>query len=134
MGMGEGQGGNAVMADQAEVHRLKSEYAEAHDIQKQILNTTENGTCSYPMTLVNIAQIEVDMGVSKDEIQRNIEAARSRFTGKGDLRGMIYCDMIEAALSMREGDLVRAKTLFQKCLEFAWTGDSETLDSHLLGP
>ncbi|KAJ7458954.1 hypothetical protein FB451DRAFT_1182541 [Mycena latifolia] len=79
------------------------------------------------MTLLNIAQIDVEMGASKHEVQKNIDSASSRFNTMGDSRGTMYCDTIRAALDMRDGDLVVAKTLFQNCLRFAWGRTSEAV-------
>ncbi|KAJ7456154.1 hypothetical protein FB451DRAFT_1183942 [Mycena latifolia] len=116
---------STIMSNQADLHRVKSEYVEARDIQTQLLPKLEHGPHWHDFILVNIAQTDVEMGASKDDVQKNIHAATLRLNATGNTQGLIYCDTIRAALDMREGDLLAAKTLFQKTLEFTWARDSE---------
>ncbi|KAJ7476567.1 hypothetical protein FB451DRAFT_245548, partial [Mycena latifolia] len=129
-GLSKGETDYAVMNDQAEVHRLKSEYVEALHIQRQILHTTEE---PYQLAVVslNMAQIEVEIDTPKEDVHKHIDRANLRFSMIGYPVGFMYSDMIRAALCMREGDLLIAKNLFEKCLNIAWTKDNEAVSNCL---
>ncbi|KAJ7774020.1 hypothetical protein B0H16DRAFT_1684947 [Mycena metata] len=103
---------------QAEVHRLKSEYVEAHNIQTQILQNTATDNHEQAASLVNTAEIEVLMGISKTEIQKKIDASQVIFGPSNHALLTIACDTIQADLNLREGDL--SSTLFCKCLRLGW--------------
>ncbi|KAJ7495356.1 hypothetical protein FB451DRAFT_1478078 [Mycena latifolia] len=110
-----------ILDSQAELRQLKSEYIEARSLQTQILhNVSKQGLHEHAMALLNIALIDVESGGSRDAIQNNIDMAYLNFRDRGYWTGMEQCDMVGAALAMREGDLSVAHTLLRKCLKFAW--------------
>ncbi|KAJ7730816.1 hypothetical protein B0H16DRAFT_1696911 [Mycena metata] len=78
-GMPHGDLNYAVMNLQAEVHLLKSEYAEGHLILNQNLQKAlgDQNLYIYGITLVNLAEIEVFMGGPTDEIQRKIDTSKA---------------------------------------------------------
>jgi hypothetical protein len=57
------------------------------------------------------------IGTSKQDVQKNLDAAMLTFQTIGFDLGMVICDMTVAALLLREGDPVAAKVLFEKCLK-----------------
>jgi hypothetical protein len=109
------------MNAEAEVHRLKSEYFSARDIQLQLLheNSADMDPYRHAWALVNVAEIDVS-SIFQDDVQGKIHAAKSLFTAIEDVRGVRYCDVIQANLSLREGKILAAKTLFQDSLKFSW--------------
>ncbi|KAJ7716775.1 hypothetical protein B0H16DRAFT_1476526 [Mycena metata] len=82
-GMSYGDLNYSLMNSQAEVHKYKSEYIEAYNIQNQILQKMLEVHNDYRVgfTLINIAEIEVFMGVSKDLIQEKINASQAIIRG-----------------------------------------------------
>jgi hypothetical protein len=57
------------------------------------------------------------MGVPKDDVQRNIDRARLLFIAVGLKPWITICDVVLAALYLRERNLQGAKLLFEKCLK-----------------
>ncbi|KAJ7821330.1 hypothetical protein B0H14DRAFT_2831625, partial [Mycena olivaceomarginata] len=114
-----------IMKTQAEIHKCKSEYSEAWKIQTKMLQITRNQSpYQHAVVLLNLAEIAVSMGVQKQDVQENIELAKSIFTTLNLKPLIIYCDAILADLYIREKNLLAAKRLLKKCLKLV-TEDSE---------
>jgi tetratricopeptide (TPR) repeat protein len=110
----------SIMTNQAEVHKCKSEYSEAWKIDTEILQiTADRDPFWHAIALLNLAEIEVLIGVPKHDVEKNIDLARSIFTTVGRKSAIIYCDITLADLYLREKDLMRAKTIFEKSLKLA---------------
>ncbi|KAJ7731548.1 hypothetical protein B0H16DRAFT_1772905 [Mycena metata] len=123
-GLSHGRLNYLLMEIQGEVHKLKSEYAEAHNLRCQILEGTANENYQKGFSLMNMAEIEVLMGVSKTEIQKKIEASQVIFRASNNATlDTIVCEAIQADLNLREGDM--SSTLFCKCLQLGWGTHSE---------
>ncbi|KAJ7907806.1 hypothetical protein B0H13DRAFT_1879258 [Mycena leptocephala] len=102
-GMSHGALDYNIMNTQAEIHRLKSEYAEARSIQIGILEGSTQDPRRYGWALLNVAEIDVLIGAPKDEVQKNCDRARK---------------MLDPAdLYLREGNSLAAKTIFKRCLK-----------------
>jgi tetratricopeptide (TPR) repeat protein len=119
-GMSGGQLDHNVMSTQAEIHMLKSEYLEARNIHSQTLSQPgiEQAPYHHALSLVNIAEIGVPSGAQAQDVQENIEKAKSLFTTIGFTIGVTMCEAILADLYLREGDMQVANSFFQKCLRF----------------
>ncbi|KAJ7734818.1 hypothetical protein B0H16DRAFT_150823 [Mycena metata] len=117
-GMPHGELNYVVANSQAEVHQLKSEYAEAHLIHNQTLQECGQNLYIYALTMINIAELEVFMGSSTDEIQRKINTSKAIFERQGLNREVLYPMCIQAALNLREGNM--SSLLFRQCLRFGW--------------
>ncbi|KAJ7030855.1 hypothetical protein C8F04DRAFT_1365443 [Mycena alexandri] len=117
-GMSSGHLNLNLLTCQAEVHRHKSEYNEAHQIQTQILQETTHNPYQHAFTLLSISELEVLMGSSDDEIQRKIDASKAIFEREGFTRGVTACECTQADLNLREGDI--STSLFCKCLKSGW--------------
>ncbi|KAJ6488726.1 hypothetical protein DFH09DRAFT_1455546, partial [Mycena vulgaris] len=128
-GMSGGELDYSILCNQAEVYRLQSEYLEARDIHIQVLSniTAEQDLYQHAMTLHSLAQVDLEIGASKDDVKKTIDTANSIFNTIGFSTGTIFCDVLYAALSMREGDLLAAKPLLQKCLNFSWGDDIDNV-------
>jgi hypothetical protein len=115
------------MNTQSEIHRLKSEYVAARNIQTQILSTVhvEQNRCRYAYILLNIADIGVSAGAPKDDIQSNVNRAKSIFNTLNYSLGKTWCEVCLADLALREGDMLAAQTSFQKCLTLPLGGHTE---------
>ncbi|KAJ7764798.1 hypothetical protein B0H16DRAFT_429317 [Mycena metata] len=116
-GLFQGQLHYTLMTCQAEVHLLKSEYARACTLHRQLLQTYQGGELHYEgLSLINIAGAEVPTGVLCEVIQEKICASQTIFKQTRDKRLFTACDMIQADLNLREGDM--SCSLFCKCLKF----------------
>ncbi|KAJ7732131.1 hypothetical protein B0H16DRAFT_1696462 [Mycena metata] len=128
-GISNGELKRFLMNSQAEVHRLKSEYVEAHNIQTQILRLQKMmGTHNLYVQgyqLANIAELEVLLGVSKDLIQEKLDTVRA--IGKMSQNPMVIaaCDTIQGDLNLREGDM--SSVLFCQCLQLGWGKSAEAV-------
>jgi tetratricopeptide (TPR) repeat protein len=106
----------------AEVHRCKSEYEEARNIQNQILHYTCANQYPYFHALAcsNIAQIELEIGGFEDDVKQNISTAALLFSRANFSAGITWCDMINAALDVQQGKLSAARSCFQRYLRQTW--------------
>ncbi|KAJ7482585.1 hypothetical protein FB451DRAFT_1364581 [Mycena latifolia] len=111
-----------LLSTQAEVHLVKSEYVDACRIHTQILHAApiEQNPNAHAFALLTMAEIGVEICALRDEVHRNIDAAKQLFNSTGYSIGFIFCDTITAALYVNEKDLLRAKNLFQACLRSTW--------------
>ncbi|KAF8177088.1 hypothetical protein K438DRAFT_1770202 [Mycena galopus ATCC 62051] len=117
-GMSGGSTDHSVKNQQAQIHLLKSEYCEAHNIQTQILQEFPVHQDSYrrAFTLLNLAEIGVSIKAPIEEVQQDIRAARKIFLSVKQIQELTMCDMIMADLNLREGDILAAEALFRQCL------------------
>ncbi|KAJ7027715.1 hypothetical protein C8F04DRAFT_1189275 [Mycena alexandri] len=113
-----------LMSAQVEVHKLKSEYADAHNILNLLVqDVVGNPPHVYASFLINMAEVEVYMDAPLSEVQKKIDVSRSIFTRVGDPRLVNACNYIQADLNLREGDT--SSLLFCECLRAAWGRDWE---------
>jgi tetratricopeptide (TPR) repeat protein len=106
---------------QAETHKFKSEYVEARSIHNRILQGTsiDQDPLNHAYALLNIAEIDVSMDALKDDVQRSYDTARKLFTTKQYNIGVTMCETVLADLYLREGNMLSAKDLFEKCLRLS---------------
>ncbi|KAJ7779654.1 hypothetical protein B0H16DRAFT_723628 [Mycena metata] len=64
-GLSHGRTNYWFMEVQTEIHKLKSEYVDAHDIQSQILRYTINDNYQQGVSLISIAEINILTGVPR---------------------------------------------------------------------
>ncbi|KAJ7820048.1 hypothetical protein B0H13DRAFT_1921438 [Mycena leptocephala] len=122
-GMSSCQLDHALMTNQAETHKLKSEYVVAHSIHLMILQETSvaQDFYAYGVALLNVAEIDVLIGAPMEDVQGGNEKAREIFNTHNLVTEVIVCDVILADLHLREGNLLEAKTLFESCLKSSFT-------------
>ncbi|KAJ7464004.1 hypothetical protein FB451DRAFT_1179844 [Mycena latifolia] len=128
-GMSGGSLDDQIMNSKAEVHLLKSEYLEARKIQTQIIHhcTTAENPYEHAMALLNIALIDVEIGGLSYELHKNLATAHQLFTSMVDSTGIIYCDMVKAAMDVKEGDFLTACCQFRQSLACVWGKDIEAI-------
>ncbi|KAJ6556734.1 hypothetical protein DFH09DRAFT_1489180 [Mycena vulgaris] len=127
-GMPGGVADSGLMNEQAEIHKSKSEYVEARNIQTKILHRhpIELVPLEHAVTLLNLAELDVLLGASTEEVQRNIDTAKSIF-----INHLFYetlCDATIGALHLREGNLQSATSLFHKCLSSSYVNYTELVN------
>jgi hypothetical protein len=107
-----------IMITQAETHRLKSEYVEARRIHTRILEgSTIQDPYNYGYALLNVTELDVLIGASKNDVQRNCDRAKKILDTVGYVEGATMCDVILADLHLREGNSLAAKTILAGCLK-----------------
>jgi tetratricopeptide (TPR) repeat protein len=126
-GLSGGAAHRSFTITQAEVHRHKSEYEEARDIQTHLLHnaSADQDPYHHAFALSNIAQIDIEIGGFQDDVQQNINTAAAIFHRANFSVGVRWCDMYRAALEVRQGNLIGARSHFQICLRHAWGKDTE---------
>jgi tetratricopeptide (TPR) repeat protein len=114
---------------QAEIHRLKSQYMDARNIQTSILQdrTADQNPFDYAFTLLSIVQIDVEIGAAQNDVQQNITTTARLFQKMGFSLGFTYCDMFRATLDVQLEKFPAARSLFQNCIRSAWGGDPEAV-------
>jgi tetratricopeptide (TPR) repeat protein len=116
-GMSHGSLDYTIMNAQAEIHKIKSDYAKARSIHTSILEgTTIQDSHHYGFALINVAEIDVLIGAPRDDVQRHCDMARKMLHTLGD-EGLILCDLILADLYLREGNSLAAQTICERCFK-----------------
>ncbi|KAJ7880164.1 hypothetical protein B0H13DRAFT_2278757 [Mycena leptocephala] len=117
-----------IMVTQAEIHKFKSEYVEAHSIHTSLLDgiSADQNPHKYSFALLNIAEIDISLGAPKDVVQRNCDTAKRMFRTTGFSSGVMMCDIILADLYLREGNMLNAKDLLKRCIRLS-SGRSEII-------
>ncbi|KAJ7114025.1 hypothetical protein C8R44DRAFT_740885 [Mycena epipterygia] len=123
-GMFQGTLNHSIMTNKAELHLVKSEYAEAHTIHTERLQNIQN-TYDYAFGLLNLAEIDIIIGASVQDVHQNLEKAREIFTAAGILHGFNYCEMVLGGLNLREKEMETAKSIFQKYFSSCWQSDGQ---------
>jgi tetratricopeptide (TPR) repeat protein len=120
-GLSSGQLDHSIMTSQAEIHKLKSEYVAAHSIHFMILQETsaDQDFYTYGLALLNVAEIDVSNGAPKNDVQSIYEKVREIFSTRNIVIEVVMCDAILADLYLREGNVLTAKTLFERCLKLS---------------
>ncbi|KAJ7131134.1 hypothetical protein C8R44DRAFT_904167 [Mycena epipterygia] len=129
-GMHGGRGEHSVMNILAEVHRLKSEYLEACSIHIELAqNAPAHQDPLYnAYDLLNIAELDVMVGVDALEVQHNLDNAKAIFSIFGLPRLVNQCETTLADLHLREGnEMVARPSFFQKCLDAVWRNDNQVM-------
>ncbi|KAJ7799887.1 hypothetical protein B0H14DRAFT_3156281 [Mycena olivaceomarginata] len=118
-GMSKGTLDHETMSIQAQVHKYRSEYIEAHNINTLILEETsmEQDPINHGYALLVDALIDTFLGVSKEGIQKKLDVAAGIFSPIRFHLGAPMCDSISAILLLNQGNTVAAKLLLEKCLE-----------------
>ncbi|KAJ7815182.1 hypothetical protein B0H14DRAFT_2848558 [Mycena olivaceomarginata] len=106
---------DSILSSRAEVHLLKSEYAEARSVHVQLIdNTPQNNTYSHGFALLNLAEIDVLIGAYGDVLP-NLDRATAIFQPTQD-SFLIYSDMIRADFNLKTENK-RDQQVVTYCLE-----------------
>ncbi|KAF7332974.1 ATPase-AAA-core domain-containing protein [Mycena venus] len=117
-GMSRGNLDHQIMTTEAEVHLLKSEYAESRAIYAKVVQETsaEQDAYTYACGLYNLAELDVMLGTPAADVLQNVNKANDIFKASGNGLGVANCDKILADLKLREGDTAAATNGFQQCI------------------
>ncbi|KAJ7131120.1 hypothetical protein C8R44DRAFT_904155 [Mycena epipterygia] len=128
-GMQGGQADHGAMITLAEVHRLKSEYLVAHSILIKLAQKTppHQDPLYNAYASLNIAELDVMIGVDTLKVQQNLDSAKAIFSTLGLAKLVNQCETVAADLHLREGNEIVARPLFQQCLNAVQGNDSEAI-------
>ncbi|KAJ7133095.1 hypothetical protein C8R44DRAFT_849356 [Mycena epipterygia] len=121
-GMTGGDMDHTLLVSKAQIHLLKSEYTEAHEIHNQMARETsaEQDPVHHGFALLNMAEIDVMIGTPADGIQQNLDKTKAIFSNMQFSMGVMACEITLADLYLREGDTLGAKSLYQKYFNLSW--------------
>ncbi|KAJ7447005.1 hypothetical protein FB451DRAFT_1536756 [Mycena latifolia] len=119
-----------LLQDLADAQLLKSEYSEARNIHMQLARDAAQDTFNYACALLNIAQLDIIIGASKQDVLSNLDKAMALFDARrygnyNVLSAKIYWDIELGKLHLREGEILTAKGIFQTCLHSTWGNDAQ---------
>ncbi|KAJ7462873.1 hypothetical protein FB451DRAFT_1494903 [Mycena latifolia] len=115
----------------AEAQLLKSEYAEARNAYMQLArDVAANESHYYAWTPLNIAQLDIIIGASKQDVLSNLNKAMalfdaSRYGYYNIASAKIYCNIVLGQLYLREGEIPTAKHILQTCFHSTWGNDAQ---------
>ncbi|KAJ6473019.1 hypothetical protein C8R45DRAFT_936059 [Mycena sanguinolenta] len=116
--------------DMATTHEIKSEYAQVLNLFTQLASemSVEREQAAFAMILINIAEIGVVTGASKQDVLQNLDMAKMIFNTLEDFLRIYHYKEKLAGLELGKGELLAvAKNRFEKCLKWSWTRHTEIL-------
>ncbi|KAF8190679.1 hypothetical protein K438DRAFT_2141110 [Mycena galopus ATCC 62051] len=110
----------------AEIHRLKSEYAQARQIYNELVKATSAARHDrhYAYGLLNSALIEVMIGGPREDTYRNLDTVRAN--GKLNSIILVQCDILQAIIELQEKKFDAAYNRLCECLKLSWSTHSES--------
>ncbi|KAJ7474960.1 hypothetical protein FB451DRAFT_1465264 [Mycena latifolia] len=121
----------ALLQDLAEAQLLKSEYVEARIIHMQLArDAATQESQNYALSLLNIAQLDIIIGASKQDVLSNLDKAMALLNAPtygyyGVMSAKIYCNIDLGRLHLREGEILTAKGILQTCFQSTWGNDAQ---------
>ncbi|KAJ7451929.1 hypothetical protein FB451DRAFT_1524487 [Mycena latifolia] len=121
----------ALLQGLAEAQLLKSEYAVARNIHMQLArDAAAQDSFNYACALLNIAQLDIILGASKQGVLSNLDKAMAlldayRYGNYNVVSAKIYCNIELGNLHLREGEIVIAKGILQTCFKSTWENDAQ---------
>jgi tetratricopeptide (TPR) repeat protein len=128
-----GQSTHSVIRNlKAGVHRCKSEYAEARNIQMQIIHdiSADQHPYQHGLALLNIVGIGIETGTSDHDVNSHLEGAHILFHKIGLSYGLVWCDIYKAVLRLRQGKFSAARGLLQ--IAFSQLGENTEIVAYCL--
>ncbi|KAJ6555557.1 hypothetical protein DFH09DRAFT_1280335 [Mycena vulgaris] len=115
-----------IMNTEAEVHLLKSEYAEARTIHTHIAQHNSQDPYNYAFALINLAEIDIMIDASAQDVHQNLDEAQRIFRAPTILN---FCQMLLADLNLRQRDtcISITKASIQECLKLTWQHDTQVV-------
>lgn len=110
------QGGLAdlmLINSDAEVHFLKTEYAEARDLYSRTSGNQPPHAQAYDR--FNTAYIDNEVGfIETNKVRQDLDAVKSTFESIPSPTGVAFCEIILAYVDIREGHLLKARSSLQR--------------------
>ncbi|KAJ7146624.1 hypothetical protein C8R44DRAFT_898726 [Mycena epipterygia] len=112
-GMSRGHLNYTIMNCEAETHLLKSEHTQARSIHAEGFWNAQD-MHSYAFSLLSLAEIDILIGASPQDVHQNLDKARELFTAASSPRSLGCCDITLGQLHHRERETHTAKGIFQQ--------------------
>ncbi|KAJ7095542.1 hypothetical protein C8R44DRAFT_950967 [Mycena epipterygia] len=110
--------------DEAEIYFLKTEYCQSRKIHTSIADNVVPGqpeTYATTFSRLNIALIDIATSADLDAVHHSLETCKLHFEkSSAHPRVGLQCDMAFADLYLRQGKLLAAKQMFEKCFLSCW--------------
>ncbi|KAJ7915223.1 hypothetical protein B0H13DRAFT_1872316 [Mycena leptocephala] len=119
-GLSESDLNHDIMNTQGEIHKCKSEYSDARNINTKVQGNSEESPYVYGFSLLNLAEIDVAMGAPQANVQSNCDTAREIFNTMGLTMEVTMCNIALADLHLREGNTLEAKAIFERSIKLTW--------------
>jgi tetratricopeptide (TPR) repeat protein len=120
-----------IRVSQAEIHLIKSEYAQAKTIYNQIIESIspDQNAYVYALALVNIAKIEIIIGQPTGTVVvcQYLSKAREVFKDMNLLADVTFCDMLWTDIELRDGKPDLAKVKFSHHINAARGKENEIM-------
>ncbi|KAJ7482429.1 hypothetical protein FB451DRAFT_1441679 [Mycena latifolia] len=120
-----------LLQDLAEAQLVKSEYVEARNIHMQLArDAATQDPYNYPWALLDIAQLDIIIGASQQDVLSNLDKAMALLDVPGYgyqnvASTKIYCDIELGKLHLREREILAAKDILQTCFKSLWGNDTQ---------
>ncbi|KAF8151114.1 hypothetical protein K438DRAFT_1778887 [Mycena galopus ATCC 62051] len=117
-GLSGGSFDHEITIEQAEIHLVKSEYAEALRLYTQMVATIspDQDADAYAFALLNIAEVDIMIGQPAEDVDNILSKAKEIFSSIEFLSGLNFCDMFWADMEFRVGKTAK----FLQTLHSAW--------------
>ncbi|KAF7332737.1 hypothetical protein MKEN_00157200 [Mycena kentingensis (nom. inval.)] len=117
-GLGDTPETLVVLSSKAEIHAVRTEYAEAQAIYVRILQSVSPTGQPYmfALHLLNLAGTRTSLGDPRESVQADIDVARRMFTKIGHERLLQFCDLYEADIRARDGEVQSAVRVYEAIL------------------
>ncbi|KAF8196274.1 hypothetical protein K438DRAFT_1760443 [Mycena galopus ATCC 62051] len=106
--------------DRAEIHLLKSEYTEARKNFCEVAKSTsaEQNSVSHAIALLNIALIDTVIQETGENVYHELNTVQK--APRDSPQGIVFSDIVQAILELREGKFNTAQIKFENCLQSIW--------------
>ncbi|KAJ6510989.1 hypothetical protein C8R45DRAFT_1068835 [Mycena sanguinolenta] len=105
---------------EADIHTLKSEYAQARNILNDVIQTisVDYHPQVYAIVLCSTAHIDIQSGSVPQTIWKDLDRATELYDSLDSFVGIIKCKIIRAEMERRECKFDLAYLKFRECLHF----------------
>jgi tetratricopeptide (TPR) repeat protein len=109
----------SIIGQKAEIHLMKSEYLQSHNLQVTIVSSCQPTSSHAILANLNIVFIDIATGADSKIIHQNLDMAQSHLKalcGYIGRRTCLFHGFVTAQLCLRDGALGTANAIFEKCL------------------
>ncbi|KAJ7722620.1 hypothetical protein B0H16DRAFT_1737666 [Mycena metata] len=110
------------------LHLQKTEYLEAKVLLEEVVESRHS--CRPHDNIkayTDLAEVGIAMNLDPVLVLKSLAIARTQITRRQLIHGQLGCDIIAADLSLRDGDLISTKRVFEDCLPQFHRHDPRTL-------
>jgi hypothetical protein len=113
----------ALIASDADVHFQKTEYSEARALFSGMSPDAAPLAGAYDR--LSIASIDIETGIETGRIRQELDSIKAAFESIKNPPGIVFCEMFQAYLDIREGLLLKARLSLEKSFAQTRGNDQE---------